>query len=509
MLKKLSKIICIILLICLSAGAFIACDTYKWGPYAENPSLSGNVEGENGGMAVKKGGYLYFINGYEDPSSNLRSNEFGKVIKGSICRMPIADLNKTEEQGRNDKVEIIVPKVIVANYTDGGFYIFGDWIYYTTPNSERGSGGGTQTSWVDFMKVKVDGSGTTRLMKIDPADNGGTIPFKFYLASDNKVYLIYQDQEVLYKLNATDNGKASKISEEVIGCIFGKNEVYYTCHVVYENADGDEVTEEFNTAWSYNITGEPVEISATLAGMTGEYADAAKIDKYTFALLSFQADTLFYTKSRKVGGIETDTKLWGYKADEASKTKPFTGSAANSNFLAISWADGLVVYTGSKFVRYPGNASATEYTPAPYDMYFPVDTGITLYFLNGNNLYYGVGGKIWRFDITLATATEPMLKSKAECLTLSTINNAWFKPKMINNKLFFINNGGFTNEDGDILDEYIELGYTGYTYFVDLTNIPSSDVDDDDLGAEVAKEVFIGKHDDKDYNEDDHKNHSH
>ena len=68
-MKKLTKIL-ICLMLCVFSIGFVACDkrtereknfTY---PAAADPIVG------NGGMAVKKGNYLYFVNGYQSISNN-------------------------------------------------------------------------------------------------------------------------------------------------------------------------------------------------------------------------------------------------------------------------------------------------------------------------------------------------------------------------------------------------------------------------------------------------------
>ena len=82
----------------------------------------------NGGFAVEKGEFVYFINGQALSSA---SNEYGAATKGALLRISKADL----AAGNYDKTETVVPLLFVSSNTDSGIYIFGDRVYFATPTS--------------------------------------------------------------------------------------------------------------------------------------------------------------------------------------------------------------------------------------------------------------------------------------------------------------------------------------------------------------------------------------
>ena len=67
----------------------------------------------NGGVAVKKGEFGYFINGQQDYTAD---NTYGDVVKGALLRISVSDM----ESGNYDKAQIVVPSLFTTtNYNSG------------------------------------------------------------------------------------------------------------------------------------------------------------------------------------------------------------------------------------------------------------------------------------------------------------------------------------------------------------------------------------------------------
>ncbi len=125
----------------------------------------------NGGLAVKAGGYLYYINGYVGADGE---NIFGDAIKGSILRVAIND-DGTLDYDRDEagKPAIIVPKNVYASIPtasgststtypnkSAGIVIDGEYLYYTSPSTNKDKDGNYKTSNMVIMRTKLDGTGT-------------------------------------------------------------------------------------------------------------------------------------------------------------------------------------------------------------------------------------------------------------------------------------------------------------------------------------------------------------
>lgn len=146
------KILSIVSAVALTASAFsFASCSEKF----EMQTLTGYVSDaeveSNGGFAVRKGDYVYFINGAADYTAD---NTYGKVVKGSLMRIATSAL----EKGEYNTAEVVVPSLFAAQNFDAGLYIYGDYVYYATPTSDKNLKGEVENTWIDFKRAKLDGS---------------------------------------------------------------------------------------------------------------------------------------------------------------------------------------------------------------------------------------------------------------------------------------------------------------------------------------------------------------
>lgn len=184
------------------AGALLACSAVSFaGCGGYNPTaLSGDIGGEvksNGGFVVEKGNYVYFINGAEASDAD---NTYGDVVKGALYRIDKASLKK----GDHEKAECVVPSLFVSqNYDDGGLFLYGDYVYFASPTTEKEKDGAVANTWLSFKRAKLDGSSTQEeideyFFRLD--DN--TVPYRFVQSGDT-VYCMYQKSGNLYSVNLT------------------------------------------------------------------------------------------------------------------------------------------------------------------------------------------------------------------------------------------------------------------------------------------------------------------
>lgn len=147
----------LILLSCILCCILVITGCGK-APLVGGPSADSVVYG-NGGMAVVKGNYLYFSNAYK-PLSEVKVNEnkFGQETLSAIYRVKIEEngLIALDENGFITGAEIVAEQI--SGYEYSGLYIFGDYIYYTTPYTSKDGDGNDITGLVKFCRVKLDGT---------------------------------------------------------------------------------------------------------------------------------------------------------------------------------------------------------------------------------------------------------------------------------------------------------------------------------------------------------------
>lgn len=331
------KLLAVIALVVASLFVFTACggESYKFNALENNPAANADVF-SNGGSYVQKGEYSYFINGAEDGTAK---NTFGDYHKGSIVRVKTSDLTN-----KNRKVETVVPKIIYAEEANSsGLYIFGDKIYYTTPNSGKDTQGNVQMTKLDFMMANINGTGTKLIATID--DN--TQAFRF-IEKSGKVYILYvgtADVEIneqktsttaIYQIDC-ETKEQKLVADNVETVVFDKyansTSVVYTQKVVTsEGLDGKQVVEtEGNNLCQYTVGSEKaVEIKKGV--------DIENLQYTKFTPVALSGEVVYFNSQAK--GLATGSAF--NKAVGTTVTK-----LANKNFtnVLVDSASQDVVYT--------------------------------------------------------------------------------------------------------------------------------------------------------------------
>ena len=221
----------------------------------------------NGGSAVKYGNYVYFVNGSRgDEDDNGDANKFGEVVKGGLYRAEF--INETENGGdRNDyngvegvkdfvpyaseesnlalastkttnfkrktdyvvDNQLLVPKTIgTKGYSDGGVYIFDNYVYYATPANTKDKSGNVMDDYTLFLRTKLDGSVTEEIYTTQNVSSDK--PYGFY-KYEGKVYLIVMENNAEYGnyINVIDvaSKKFKTVATKVASAVFPTNPVYY------------------------------------------------------------------------------------------------------------------------------------------------------------------------------------------------------------------------------------------------------------------------------------------
>ena len=151
MRNKGKKALCLIAAITMLGAAFTGCGSSSY----KGDDLSGYVPGaaveSNGGFAVKQGDFVYFINGSENYTAD---NTYGEVVKGALMRISASDL----ASGNYENVKTVVPSLLSVASIKAGVYVFGDYVYYATPTTNKNLDGEVKNTEIDFKYAKLDGS---------------------------------------------------------------------------------------------------------------------------------------------------------------------------------------------------------------------------------------------------------------------------------------------------------------------------------------------------------------
>ncbi len=335
----MKKFLCLVL--ALGMALCLAACTGNWTGVSD---YAGEVS-SNGGFAVVKGDYVYFINGVE---TNTADNTFGTPVKGALVRC------KTAELGNSAACEVVIPKLVLTNATEGsnGFYIYGDYVYYTSPSTDKDKTGTVQNGSLEFLRTKLDGKETTKITTV----NNLTAAFR-YVQDGDKVYLVLNTTDgdgknVLKSYDATKENTELATSGTVINYVFSDDLAKTYCYYV-ETARNEVLDEDetFQNIVKFNFNGD--EKSTVLEG--GDGTQGA-----TFALIKDTGSTLYYSKTYVDTTVATTVRYYASEGGDFTGEKNLLLSEATTNaatiFAATSFykaPDCIVYFDSTKgFLRY-------------------------------------------------------------------------------------------------------------------------------------------------------------
>ena len=239
MRKILKKVTTIFTAGVLAFGAIslAACGT-NFTPLKDAPAAAAEVK-SNGGFVVEKGDYVYFVNGVETYTSD---NTYGAPVKGALMRV-----KKSNVQQKKNEAETVVPSLMVASDYTAGIFIYGDRVYYATPNSDRNMQGVVENSYLNFNSAKLDGSDVKTYFNV----SSNSTVYR-YVEVDGTVYLLYVENSNLHSYNTasdTDTELARSMGAYVLNSLDKSDPyVYYTMSVTAEidSDDGNTVARSYN-----------------------------------------------------------------------------------------------------------------------------------------------------------------------------------------------------------------------------------------------------------------------
>ena len=253
-----------------SALALAAC---KAKPYSlKNPltyTESDVKATSNGGFAVEKDGYVYFINGQ---ALSTASNEYGEVNKASLMRISTTDLNS----GKYENAETVVPLLFVSGNANAGIYIHGDYVYFATPTTDKDMYGNVLTGSLDFKRAKLDGTEVMSDYYFRTSSN--SVEYRFVKGDNGKIYCMYVEDGALKSYNVTDREETVLVKGAASGFIFDKDQdsdtVYYTMNVPNSFFGTDDAANEsYTQIYRVSATAEVTNVDKEHASYTVKDGD--------------------------------------------------------------------------------------------------------------------------------------------------------------------------------------------------------------------------------------------
>ncbi len=358
----------------VSAFSFAACgDDYYTGDALTGYQSTDSKAESNGGFAVKKDGFVYFINGAEE---NTADNEYGDVVKGSLMRIADSDL----QAGDYSKAETVVPMLFVAQNFDAGIYIYGDYVYYATPTTDKNLSGDVENTWIDFKRAKLDGSETMKSYYFRLEDN--TSAYRFVEDENGVVYCLYEEDSALKSFNTSTKKTTTLVSGAKSSFFYDVKDptspyVYYTMSVTVDVDTSHASTSDYDQLYRVSAAATAT-VNADEASYTVSNGKTYDFDKSYLEKLNKEAkendtdepyDFDDYTTYPYVNlgdlvldGVGTNSTKTVYNYDTTTAPIPLDGY----NYTISSYQNGGVYFTRTDL---PQTSSSGENT----NLYFLAD----------------------------------------------------------------------------------------------------------------------------------------
>ena len=379
-MKKVFKPILIVLIMCCMCFTLVAC-----GSKLKTPSSDAEIIG-NGGLAVQKGDYIYFANGYQAYSVITKSNrKSADYVRGGLYVAHL-DANgnvETDEDGNIKYVKRMVGNLV--GYENVDLHIFGNYLYFNTPCTNLTEDGSSVASdLIRFSRIKLDGTDRTTLYTSDTS----SAQYGYYYDGSKVNLIVYENNKLV---RVVVGGKTTTIAEDVTGVVFPEvfgdpmNDQTALTHIMYtaELSDDDkDLVSDGNKLMQYNLKTNTHQ-TILMQGYTAEIKAVTSSAIY----VTFDSDNLIYKLAF--------TQINGHnaKSDFARKTAI---AYDNVHYLSQNTAtglNGLIAYRNDRVYFLADNAEPTNeqlvrdghtiiLKIVGSDMYYTDSTGTDLYRLN-------------------------------------------------------------------------------------------------------------------------------
>ena len=256
-----------------STMALAGCGSTSYKGDELTPGYDSTAEvSSNGGFVVEKGDYVYFINGVEDYTAK---NKYGKVVKGALMRIEKSQLNGLLN-GEDVEAQTVVPSLFVQERQQSGIYIYGDYVYYATPTTDKNEKGEVEKSWIDVKRAKIDG--TEAPMKgeyLQVSSSSATV--KRFVTVDGvdenndgelDVFCMYEENGSLKSYNTATKEDTVLVSGAKSSFVYNEADptdptVYYTMSVVEDADKQNSHTAAYDQIYSVNAAAQVEKYDST------------------------------------------------------------------------------------------------------------------------------------------------------------------------------------------------------------------------------------------------------
>ena len=336
----------------------------------------------NGGSVVGIGDYVYFANTYVDYSTLSGNDNTEKTTKhNAIFRLQTDENGFTtkDEDNQIENVDEVYGKI--AGFDNENMYILGEYLYFTSPNTQKQGNGEDRFDLTTLYRVRLDGTSLQEIFTTTQSRG------KFFFSSgenaEDNFVLIFDDSKVTkIGIGKRVSGKEvllSDVSDVVFPSTQGSIDCfYYTTDLSQEDQDAGE---EGNNIGRYDM--------ATKQGTI------LSQEKYPITLICYKNNMLYF-KQDDGTSISKYYSISNYNSFGSDKIQwTLTGQVDDedsiSNFTPIN--ENAVVYEAESkiFLGTKGAGTIANY----YEL---VSEDATIELVDGDYVYYTTANGVYRIS---------------------------------------------------------------------------------------------------------------
>ena len=364
----------------------------------------------NGGTTVVKGDYLYFVNGYVDETGLTKDdNKEGTVTRGAIYRTKLDNSEIVKDKDGfldDDRTDLVVSRVV--GFSNGGFYIIDDTIYYATPYMMLDKDGNLLNDRVEIRSININGDTKTDKQVYVTETHMDNLDWTMYKV-DGEVYLLTYCNNYIYSVKASNGEVVAKIE---------KSSSYAFYHEDNYSTSKDRSGNKFRYVYYTRAAVESDRVSANYTGnvlcafdiTNGKVTSALNtVNNDTLNVLKVEGNYLYYTRTKNT------SQIYLYRQDTRAafnnNAEDMTNGVAYSTYYPCAFGDYVIATNdnGTWLVSH-GNTPVRISTEA-----------ISIFNVYGGYAYYLSSDVLYRFKVTDSADKEAVAKGE-KTLKATTAN---------------------------------------------------------------------------------------
>ncbi|MCR5553712.1 MAG: DUF5050 domain-containing protein [bacterium] len=426
-MKKFGKLILSFAICFLTALSFIGC-----APRLSSTKATSEGVESNGGIIAKYAGYVYFVNGTKE---NDGTNNNGSVTVGGIYKAKLNDDGSVsvDSDGKPTECSLVVNSLVGFKY--GSINIFGNFLYYVTPNNGENSKAEVLYNQTCFMRYDLVTGATQKLFTTSQNSSSETIEYAYYRLNGNLYLMVYEKSITkLTSVKIDSNVTTKVIADNAQSVLFSEH--YGDIQVGARNSVCEAFVYFTRSALSTGAVRTGVRVYKVLPDGTREYLIS---EGKSVSLLTIKADKLVYSY---------DSKIYASKITEDEQTLGFDSTSVVSD---VTYDSVVFVENGDNIalVYYKDNAFSyielvdgvvSEPNTAKHRQLFAytATSEIKMVTVSGDYLYYIFSNALYRIKILNIGESEIITQEQISATTCNEISGNMI-PEIVDGYAYFFN----------------------------------------------------------------------